>query len=267
VQLIIILERWDLLEVILEYPSIPLDSIDEYQNNIMHYLALQGKDDILGRMLNLQVNIMQKNFQGDEPLHTCIYTDSLECFIGILNKCGRPEAHEEFIISKKNNKNENCLTLSILHRAYRIFRYCLGIMKKLEYLDENQKYPLNYIIDANNYEFLEAYLACNPNLKVVNSNKENVLFYCLRHNKTSFFKVAYDLNKKLLQHFDEDTLFNKSKEGQTVLHAAAMFGNLTATRLLMEYNMDVAEVDTKGKTALDYAKAHPDIYDFLLADK
>lgn len=187
------LEKWELLDVVLEYPAIPLDVIDEYQNNIMHYLALQGKDQIMSKMLNLQVNIMQKNFQGEEPLHTCVYADSLECFISILNKCGRPEAHEEFIIAKKNNRNENCLTLSILQRAFRIFNHCLKIMKKLEYLDDNQKYPIHYIIDANNYEFLDAYLACNPNLKSTNSNKENVLFYCLRHNKTAFFKVVLRL--------------------------------------------------------------------------
>lgn len=259
------MERWDLLEVVFEFPSISLNSIDEYQNNALHYASLQGNTAMLDKLLNMQINLLQKNFQGDEPLHTCVYTDMVDCFVSILNKCGRPEAHEEFITNKKNNKNENCFTMSILQRAFKIFTYCLSTMKKLEYLDEMQMYPIHYIIDANNYEFLESFLEKKPNLKILNNQKETPLFYCLRQNKTSFFKV--DLYyQKLLYYYEEDYLSHKNKEGQTVLHLAAIYNNLTAARLLMEYNLDVNDPDSKGKTPLDYAKEYPDIYEIMTAD-
>ena len=189
-QLLIMQERWDLLDVVLEYPSISLDAVDEYSNSILHYVVLHNNVAIMDKLLKLNVNVNQKNFEGEEPIHACVYTDSLECFVAILNKSGRPETHEDHIVSHKNSKNENCLTMSIVHRAYKIFSYCLAFMKKLEYTDEHQKYPIHYIIDSNNYEFLEAFLKRSPNLRITNSNKENPLFYCLRHNKTAFFKVS-----------------------------------------------------------------------------
>lgn len=156
-QLLIMQERWQLLDVVLEYPAISLDAVDEYSNSILHYVALHNNVTVMDKLLKLNVNVNQKNFEGEEPIHACIYTDSLECFVSILNKSGRPETHEDHIVTHKNNKNENCLTMSILHRSFKIFNYCLSFMKKLEYIDENQKYPIHYIIDSNNYEFLESF--------------------------------------------------------------------------------------------------------------
>lgn len=252
-QLLVMQERWDLLDVVLEFPDVSLDATDEYNNSILHYVSLQNNLTIMDNLLKLHVNINQKNFEGDEPIHSCIYTDSLECFIRILKKSGRPETHEDHIITHKNYKNENCLTMSIIHRAFKIYSHCLSLMKKLEYIDENQKYPVNYIIDSNNYEFLEAFLARNPNLRITNANKENPLFYCLRHNKTAFFK-------KLVFYYDEEYLFNKNKEGQSLMHLAALFNNPVAAEILLEYNLEINEPDLKGKTALEYSKDKPDVY-------
>ena len=100
-------ERWELLDIVLEFPQISLDAVDEYNNSILHYTALCNNIAIMDKLLKLNVNIGQKNFEGEEPVHTCIYTDSIECFVAILNKSGRPETHEDHIITHKNHKNES----------------------------------------------------------------------------------------------------------------------------------------------------------------
>ena len=109
--------------------------------------------------------------------------------MSVLNKYSRPEGHEEIIVGKRNNKNENCIHLSIIHRAVKIFKYIISILKKIDSIDDNQKTILHYIIDANNYEFLDLYLAKKPNIKQTNTSKENLLFYCLKNGKPTFFKV------------------------------------------------------------------------------
>lgn len=254
--LIVMMEKWDLLEVALEDSKIFFDATDEYSNSIMHYTALNNNYEMLGKLMEKNTNIFLKNFEGEEPLHVAIYKDSLECFVAILNKCGRSETHEEYIQNKRNNNNENCFHLSIIHRASKIFSYCVAHMKKLDMLDENQKIAIMYLIDYDNLEFLDSFLAFKTNIKVFNNNRENVLFYCLKSEKTRFFK-------KLLPHYDDDFLFNKNRDNQTLLHFACMYNNPEAARILLEANLDKTESDSKGKTPLNYAEKFPAVLKVL----
>ena len=135
--LIALMEKWELIDVLLEYRSINLSTTDEYLNTILHYVSLFNKQDVMDKLLAMQINISQRNFEGDEVIHTCTYNDSYECFITILNKYSRPEGHEEIIVGKRNNKNENCIHLSIVHRAVNIFKYILSIVKKIDSIDDN----------------------------------------------------------------------------------------------------------------------------------
>ena len=192
--MIVMLEKWDLLDILFEFPSISLTGLDEYNNTILHYVTLSNNLEYLQKILAVPgvaaSCLPVKNFGGDEPIHTSIYNDSLDSFVAILNKLGRSESHEEFIVGRNNLKGENCLQLTIRYGSLNIFRYCMEVMKKIDYLDEQQKTPLFYIVDSNNYEFMEVYLSKKSNLKTLNSNKENLLFYCIKHGKTSFFKVG-----------------------------------------------------------------------------
>lgn len=192
VHFLLMIEKWGLFEVVLEFPEFSIDALDEHSNTILHYLTLANNVPLLERIFKVSSStqlLLQKNLLGDEPIHTCIFNDSKECFVAILLKYSRTEAHEELIVTKKNNKGENCFQLAILHQALRIFNYCLGVMKKVDFVDDQQRTPLFDIIDVGNFEFLELYLSRKPNLKSVTTNKENPLFYCLKTNKTAFFKV------------------------------------------------------------------------------
>ena len=263
--MIVMLEKWELLDAVLEFPEVRLDTLDEYNNSIVHYISLSNNVTYLERILKMPTvsgTLVQRNFEGDEPIHTSIYNDSLECFVAILNKYGRPETHEEFIMNKRNNRNENCLLLSILHQALRIFSYCIKIMKKVDHVDELQKTPLHYIVDTMNYEFFEVYLAKKPNLKTLNANKESVLFYCIRHQKTTFFKVP-SAHQKLLSYFDEEFVMNKNRDGQSLVHCACIHKNPAVLSILLEYNFSVGEPDLKGKTPHEYAEANQDLLKLL----
>jgi len=267
--MIVMLEKWELLDAVLEFPEVRLDTLDEYNNSIIHYISLTNNVGYLERILkmpSISGILVQRNFEGDEPIHTAIYNDSLECFVAVLNKYGRPETHEEFIMIKRNNRNENCLLLSILHQALRIFSYSIKIMKKVDHVDELQKTPLHYIVDSMNYEFLEVYLAKKPNLKNLNTNKESILFYCIKHHKTTFFKVAAP-HQKLLSCFDEEFVMNKNREGQSLVHFACIHKNPPVLRILLEYNFSITEPDLKGKTCFDYAESNADLLKILEDNK
>lgn len=194
--LILTLEKWDMLDVVLEFPEIETDGQDEYRNNALHYISLSGNVHYLEKMLKIPSStplLLMRNIEGNEPIHNCILTDSVDCFEFILNKYGRKETHEELINTKRNKKGQTSMQMAIYHQSLKIFYYCLNVTKKTESMDDKQKSILHYIIDSSNYEIFEAYLSKKPNLKIIDNNKENPLFYCLKNGKTGYFKVFLDL--------------------------------------------------------------------------
>lgn len=258
--LILMMERWDLLDAVLEKrdrdqrnpsPSnifIPLDVVDEYSNSMLHYVSLYNNYTVLEKLLAQQTNIQQKNFEGDEALHVSVYNDSYECFLALLNKYGRQETHEENIINKRNNKGENCLQMAINNRASKIFAYCLSVMKKFDYPDADKLYPIHHIINSNNFEFLEVFLARKPPLRMPHEQNENPMFYCLWQNKPLYFL------KRLLRYHDEDYIAQKNRQGMSLLHVAVKQKNLPAVQLLLEYNLNPSEEDDQKNSPLFYAK-------------
>ena len=277
--IIVLIERYDLLRMILPLLDLPsskapgtvnpnpnvnvnLDITDEYNNTILHYLALYNQVDLVKTLLERGVKRDAKNFEGDEPIHVCTFEDSIDCFKVFLDEFSKPDSmgktdsFEDIILNRRNNKGSNCFNLTIQHKSLKIFVYCLGLIKKLDSLDENQKAPIHYIIDSKNMEFLDAFLEKKTNLKIVNQQKENPLFYCLKTGMTNFFRI-------LVEKYEEEYIQNKTRDGQNLMHYAVEYNNAAAVKILLEYEVSFTDLDSKSRTPLEMAKEKPEILRLL----
>ena len=57
IHLIAMLEKWDLIDVLLEFKSINMSMTDEYFNTILHYVSLFNHAEVMDKLLATSINI------------------------------------------------------------------------------------------------------------------------------------------------------------------------------------------------------------------
>jgi ankyrin repeat protein len=224
-----IMGRWDMIEVVMDMAGgVGVDTLDEYNNCLLHYLALFDRADIITQLLKTTGNILQRNVLGDDPMHVCVYSDGLSSLQSILSKYGREESHEEIILTRRTGEGLTIVHTSIVHGAIEIFKYCLKVIAKIENIDAiSGRTVLQWVIDEGSVEMLEILMSRRGKA----GDKDNPLFYAVKNKRPHMLRV-------LLKYFDKDYALGRNRQGQSLLDVALQSGDkLTLSLLQTELNL------------------------------
>ena len=114
--------------------------------------------------------------------------------------------------------------------------------------------PLHYAAEGDHYDIVEALLAADADVNVVNTDGVSPL-WIVGGAKTASLLIKHGADVKKL-----------SANSQRPLHAAAVFGQLDVVKTLVEEaDASLDDVDDEGNTPIDLARAndHMDIVEYL----
>jgi ankyrin repeat protein len=121
--LIFLLNNKQLLDEILQYKP-KVYALDQYGNSLLHYAALYNQTDIIQILIDANLDIIQINKEGLEPLHAAVLGDSLECFEMLLEARGRKRNYPDYIL-KRTRQGHTCLHLAVKYTSREVFYHIL----------------------------------------------------------------------------------------------------------------------------------------------
>lgn len=146
--------------------------------------------DILETLMDANLDIIQTNDEGMEPLHTAVVGDSLECFEILLKARGRKINYQDFIL-KKTKLGFTCLHLSVLNGSRKIFYFLVSHIEILDDIDATGRTALMLAVDKNNGEFVEVLIKKGANINAVDSEGNDLIFYAVLRKNFSLLMVSF----------------------------------------------------------------------------
>jgi ankyrin repeat protein len=127
-------------------------------------------------------------------------------------------------------------------------------------IDSGSSTPLLLAADYGAAGIIRLLIRLEASAEAVTFDNENVLHFLARHDEA-------ELLKELVQQYRVDTGLQTHSAGRAPIHFAAMYGQTSAARVLLELGAGVSVPDSKGETPLQLAArfGHAEVLAFLLA--
>uniref|UniRef100_A0A0N5B2M4 ANK_REP_REGION domain-containing protein n=1 Tax=Strongyloides papillosus TaxID=174720 RepID=A0A0N5B2M4_STREA len=263
--------------------------VDIYQDgprerNILHFtISKRAKNNVMSKLTNL---ITQKDADGNTPLHLACRlptSDVLQKLLVIYFKIIKDRSELEGIFQEKNNDNETILHVAASYRSaeviYILFEkiesiYFSSAPEKTEMIISSLKESLVQMISWHNSagENLLFILCKSPCICVkgdedCKKNKPSTL--CILKNKN--YEVPLNVEDKnncencfisiatfvrIILKYRSETFNTFDNQGRHPLSAAAIYGNLSLLKQLIELvKIDPNIVDKNNRTPLHHASS------------
>jgi ankyrin repeat protein len=138
--------------------------------------------------MDANLDIIQMNDEGLEPLHSAVIGDALECFEVLLKARGRKINYQDFIL-KKTKKGYTCLHLAVINGSRKIFYFLVSHIEILDDIDSSGRTALMMAIEKNNGEFIEILIQKGANINAVDSDGNDLIFYSVFSKNFSLLTV------------------------------------------------------------------------------
>lgn len=140
-------------------------------------------------LMDANLDIIQMNNEGLEPLHAAVLGDSLSCFQMLLEARGRKRNYPDYIL-KKTKQGQTCLHLAVKYSSREIFYYILTQIEVMDDPDSRFRTALMYAVDSNNGEFAETLMERGSNIFATDADGNDLICYAVKRNNITLFNVS-----------------------------------------------------------------------------
>tara|TARA_B100000949_G_scaffold222139_1_gene223460 strand:- start:481 stop:9957 length:9477 start_codon:yes stop_codon:yes gene_type:complete len=231
-----------LIDKLLQIPA-DIHVIDERGWGMLHYAIASGLDDLVFTLINMGIDVWQRDFNGSTPLHQAVIHNALSV---ISRLCTDTNAQHIF-----NNKGFNALHLAAISNQGMVIDYLIelgfavdqpaSVSKKQQALF-NGVSALQLAAFQGNIVNMQRLLKANADLTYQDNKHLTVMDYAV-------------LSKSLdmLRFVQQYPFYARCAHGGTLLFSAAMANHLVLLGELLAHPVNLNHCNEAGHTALHLA--------------
>ena len=229
--------------VLAQTPRSSVDLVDASGRTTLSWAAGKEDHDVVKKLLSCGADPNYADTYGCTPLHWSASACNHECVTLLLAA--------NAYVDKKNLTGRPALSIALRSGSGDdpdIVEILLSHGADIESVDDIGWTPLHNAVLYNATNGLSVLLRRGVNIKALSSDGETALQLGVLVNCRQIVKI-------LLDHGGND-LDNKNSSGRTILHYAALYGDVNTIAVLRSANLgeiDITATDNDGSSALDYA--------------
>ena len=229
--------------VLAQTPRSSIDLVDASGRTTLSWAAGKGDLDAVKKLLNCGADPNYADKYGLTPLHWCANAYNHDCVTLLL------AANAD--VDKKDSFGRSALSIALRESGRDdpdLVEILLSNGADIESVDDYGSTPLHCAVSYNAANCLSLLLRRGVNINALNSDGQTALQLGINANCHQTVEI-------LLDHGGND-LDNKNNSGRTILHYAALYGDVNTIAVLRSANLgeiDITATDNWGDSALDYA--------------
>lgn len=230
---------------ILDSRSAIVDDLRQWKSYTPLGLAVTlGDESLVSYLLQKGADVNYRNDNGQTPLHIAVAHREHVIISQLLNNGAYPKA--------RNDAGQQPILLAALHNDFPSIELLLKNGANPNALDFDGWSPLLAAVDRNNDNgIINILIKYGADPTIANEKNFNALAASASNGNKRIFEQLVDLVDK------KSTVLNRSlKHGNTVIHYAALGGNVGICKIALELGAAVNSQNHKGRTPLMLAANH-----------